>query len=117
MLVGGYTGGSLNFLAVSQAVGMEPTLGTAALAAETLAGVSYLFALAVLPTVAAVRRWLPLRGPETGAAGGSAAGGGGPQIRPGGAARTRPLEAAARERPMSRVRGPTGSHTSRPPWA
>lgn len=76
MLVGGYTGGSLNFVAVSQAVGMEPTLGTAALAAETLAGVSYLFALAVLPTVAAVRRWLPLRGPETGAAGGSAAGGG-----------------------------------------
>lgn len=76
MLVGGYTGGSLNFVAVSQAVGMEPTLGTAALAAETLAGVSYLFALAVLPTVAAVRRWLPLRGPETGAAGGAAAGGG-----------------------------------------
>lgn len=76
MLVGGYTGGSLNFVAVSQAVGMEPSLGTAALAAETLAGISYLFALAVLPTVAVVRRWLPLRGPETGAAGGSAAGGG-----------------------------------------
>ena len=76
MLVGGYTGGSLNFLAVSQAVGMDdPVLGTAALAAESLAGISYLFVLAVLPTVAAVRRWLPLRGPETGSAGGSAEGG------------------------------------------
>lgn len=73
MLVGGYTGGGLNFVAVSQAVGMDPALGTAALAAESLAGISYLFVLAVLPTVAAVRRWLPLRGPETG----SAAGGGG----------------------------------------
>ncbi len=77
MLVGGYTGGSLNFVAVSQAVGMEPSLGTAALAAETLAGISYLFALAVLPTVAVVRRWLPLRGPETGSGGGAAADGGG----------------------------------------
>ena len=72
MLVGGYTGGSLNFVAVSQAVGMDdPALATAALAAESLAGISYLFVLAVLPTVAAVRRWLPLRGPETEAAGGS----------------------------------------------
>ncbi len=66
MLVGGYTGGSLNFVAVSQAVGMDdPALGTAALAAESLAGISYLFVLAALPTIAAVRRWLPLRGPET----------------------------------------------------
>jgi len=41
MLVGGYTGGSLNFVAVSQAVGMDdPALGTAALAAESLAGIS-----------------------------------------------------------------------------
>lgn len=72
MLVGGYTGGSLNFVAVSQAVGMDdPALATAALAAESLAGISYLFVLAMLPTVAAVRRWLPLRGPETGVAGGS----------------------------------------------
>lgn len=87
MLVGGYTGGSLNFVAVSQAVGMEPSLGTAALAAETLAGISYLFALAVLPTVAVVRRWLPLRGPETGSGGGAAADGGGadPSKRGGGA--------------------------------
>ena len=78
MLVGGYTGGSLNFVAVSQAVGMDdPALGTAALAAESLAGISYLFVLAVLPTVAAVRRWLPLRGPEAGAAGGPAEGGAG----------------------------------------
>ncbi len=77
MLVGGYTGGSLNFVAVSQAVGMDdPALGTAALAAESLAGISYLFVLAVLPTIAAIRRWLPLRGPETGPAGGSAEDGG-----------------------------------------
>ncbi len=65
MLVGGYTGGGLNFVAVSQAVGMEdPSLATAALAAESLAGIAYLFVLALLPTVAAIRRWLPLRGPE-----------------------------------------------------
>ncbi len=65
MLVGGYTGGGLNFVAVSQAVGMDdPSLATAALAAESLAGIAYLFALALLPTVAAIRRWLPLRGPE-----------------------------------------------------
>ncbi len=80
MLVGGYTGGGLNFVAVSQAVGMDPALGTAALAAESLAGISYLFVLAVLPTVAAVRRWLPLRGPETA----SAAGGGGADPSAGG---------------------------------
>lgn len=78
MLVGGYTGGSLNFVAVSQAVGMDdPALGTAALAAESLAGVSYLFVLAVLPTVAAIRRWLPLRGPETEPVAGPAEGGAG----------------------------------------
>lgn len=72
MLVGGYTGGSLNFVAVSQAVGMDdPALGTAALAAESLAGISYLFVLAALPTIGAIRRWLPLRGPETGPAAGS----------------------------------------------
>lgn len=65
MLVGGYTGGGLNFVAVSQAVGMDdPDLATAALAAESLAGISYLFVLALLPTFAAIRRWLPLRGPE-----------------------------------------------------
>lgn len=65
MLVGGYTGGGLNFVAVSQAVGMDdPGLATAALAAESLAGIAYLFVLALLPTVAAIRRWLPLRGPE-----------------------------------------------------
>ena len=65
MLVGGYTGGGLNFVAVSQAVEMDPGLGAAALAAESLAGISYLLLLALLPTFAAVRRWLPLRGPET----------------------------------------------------
>ena len=65
MLVGGYTGGGLNFVAVSQAVGMDdPGLGTAALAAESIAGISYLFALAILPTFSVIRRWLPLRGPE-----------------------------------------------------
>lgn len=65
MLVGGYTGGGLNFVAVSQAVGMDdPTLATAALAAESLAGIAYLLVLALLPAVAAIRRWLPLRGPE-----------------------------------------------------
>lgn len=88
MLVGGYTGGSLNFVAVSQAVGMDdPALATAALAAESLAGISYLFVLAVLPTVAAVRRWLPLRGPETEAAGGSPEGrlGSGPSDKGGSA--------------------------------
>lgn len=65
MLVGGYTGGGLNFVAVTQAVGMDdPDLRTAALAAESLAGISYLFVLALLPTLAVIRRWLPIRGPE-----------------------------------------------------
>lgn len=65
MLVGGYTGGGLNFVAVSQAVGMDdPSLATAALAAESLAGIAYLFVLAVLPAVAVIRSWFPLRGPE-----------------------------------------------------
>jgi len=75
MLVGGYTGGGLNFVAVSQAVGMDdPSLATAALAAESLAGIAYLFVLALLPTVAAIRRWLPLRGPEVERPGDVAAG-------------------------------------------
>ncbi len=65
MLVGGYTGGGLNFVAVTQAVGMDdPDLRTAALAAESLVGISYLFVLALLPTLAVIRRWLPIRGPE-----------------------------------------------------
>lgn len=65
MLVGGYTGGGLNFVAVTQAVGMDdPDLRTAALAAESLVGISYLFVLALLPTLAVIRKWLPIRGPE-----------------------------------------------------
>lgn len=76
MLVGGYTGGGLNFVAVTQAVGMDdPDLRTAALAAESLAGISYLFVLALLPTLAVIRRWLPIRGPELRCPEGDAAGG------------------------------------------
>lgn len=76
MLVGGYTGGGLNFVAVTQAVGMDdPDLRTAALAAESLAGISYLFVLALLPTLAVIRKWLPIRGPELRRPEGDAAGG------------------------------------------
>lgn len=84
MLVGGYTGGGLNFVAVTQAVGMDdPDLRTAALAAESLAGISYLFVLALLPTLAVIRRWLPIRGPELRRPEGDAADG---LASPGGAA-------------------------------
>ena len=76
MLVGGYTGGGLNFFAVSQAVGVDDAaFGTAALAAETLAGISYLFLLALAPGAAIIRRWLPLRGPEMEAPGSEGAAG------------------------------------------
>ena len=75
VLVGGYTGGGLNFVAVSQAVGLDddPAFATAALAAETMAGISYLFLLAMVPGLAIIRRWLPLRGPETEAPGAGSA--------------------------------------------
>jgi uncharacterized membrane protein len=52
-----YIGGSMNLVAVSQAVDLEPTLATAAVAADSVVGVLYLAFLAAVPSLALFRRW------------------------------------------------------------
>jgi uncharacterized membrane protein len=52
-----YIGGSMNLVAVSQAVELEPTLASAAVAADSVVGVLYLAFLAAVPSLALFRRW------------------------------------------------------------
>ncbi len=62
---GGYIGGSLNFVAVAQMVGLDdPTRFSAVLAAETAMGLSYLLVLSVLPGTAWFARWAARSTPE-----------------------------------------------------
>lgn len=52
-----YIGGSMNMVAVSQAVELDATVASAAVAADSVVGVVYLAFLAVVPSIALFRRW------------------------------------------------------------
>jgi len=52
-----YIGGSMNLVAVSQAVELEPTLASATVAADSVVGVLYIAFLALAPSLALFRRW------------------------------------------------------------
>ena len=55
-----YTGGSMNFVAVSKAVGFDASSQyAAAMAADNLVGTPYLLVLVMIPALAWVRRWFP----------------------------------------------------------
>lgn len=55
-----YIGGSLNFVATSEAVGIrDSSIYVAALSADAVGAVFYLVLLMLLPAVGFVRRWLP----------------------------------------------------------
>lgn len=52
-----YIGGSMNFVAVSQAVGLDPAIVTAAVAADNVIGVFYLAFLGLVPSISLFRWW------------------------------------------------------------
>ncbi|MFK5894351.1 MAG: DUF819 family protein [Pseudomonadota bacterium] len=52
-----YIGGSMNMAAVTQSVGLEPSIATASVAADNVIGVLYLTFLAIAPSIALIR-WL-----------------------------------------------------------
>ncbi len=55
-----YIGGSMNFAAVSEALGFtESTLLTAALAADNVVGTLHILVVVLIPSVAILRRWIP----------------------------------------------------------
>lgn len=57
-----YIGGSLNFVATAEAVGLrDSALYVAALSADAAGGVLFLMLLMLLPVIPAMRRWLPSR--------------------------------------------------------
>lgn len=61
---GGWIGGAVNFLAVSQAVEMTPEEFTAAISASSVVSVMALMTLVALPTISLATRWLPLHSRE-----------------------------------------------------
>ncbi len=54
-----YIGGSMNFAAVAEALNIDSALLAASVAADNVIGVLLLAVLALLPSVAAIRRWIP----------------------------------------------------------
>lgn len=55
-----YIGGSMNFAAVAEALEFnEPTLLTAALAADNVVGTLHILVVVLIPSVAILRRWIP----------------------------------------------------------
>ena len=54
-----YIGGSMNMVAVAEAVELDGSLMSASVAADNVVGVMYLALLATLPAVTFLRRWLP----------------------------------------------------------
>lgn len=52
-----YIGGSMNMVAVGQALEVDPSVMTASVAADNVVGVFYLAFLAMVPTLALFRRW------------------------------------------------------------
>jgi len=68
-----YTGGSMNFVAVAQAVGFDASSQyAAAMAADNLVGTPYLLILVGLPAIAGVRRFFPSKIIECASTGGDA---------------------------------------------
>ncbi|KAA9134028.1 DUF819 family protein [Marinihelvus fidelis] len=57
-----YIGGSMNMAAVTQAVELDPSIATAAVAADNVVGVLYLAFLALVPSMALFRRWFGVTG-------------------------------------------------------
>lgn len=60
-LTASYIGGSLNFVATSEVVGLEDSMYVAALSADTLGAVVFLTLLMMLPSVPLARKWMPSR--------------------------------------------------------
>ncbi|NIB38074.1 DUF819 family protein [Pseudomaricurvus alkylphenolicus] len=54
-----YIGGSMNFVTVSNALGLEPELTSAALATDNIIGIVFLMILAVLPSVTLLQKLMP----------------------------------------------------------
>ena len=55
-----YIGGSMNFAAVAEALEFnDPTLLTAALAADSVVGTLHILVVVLIPSVAILRRWIP----------------------------------------------------------
>ena len=54
-----YIGGSMNYAAVGEALEVESSLFLAGAAADNVIGVIYMASLALLPSLAFLRRWLP----------------------------------------------------------
>ncbi|TQV66983.1 DUF819 family protein [Exilibacterium tricleocarpae] len=52
-----YIGGSMNLIAVTQAVGLDPSLATASIAVDNVIIVIYLALLATMPSLVIVQRW------------------------------------------------------------
>lgn len=71
-----YIGGSMNMVAVTQAVGLDPSLAATSVAADNVVGVVYLAFLAVVPSLALFRRWFRLDDPVAASVDRGEAGGG-----------------------------------------
>jgi uncharacterized membrane protein len=59
VIAAGYIGGTMNFVAVSQAVGMDPELFAVTIGANSVVSVIALTTLITLPSIAIVRRFIP----------------------------------------------------------
>tara|TARA_R110001592_G_scaffold363398_2_gene687939 strand:- start:8926 stop:10059 length:1134 start_codon:yes stop_codon:yes gene_type:complete len=59
VIASGYIGGTMNFVAVSQAVGMDPELFGVAIGANSVVSVMALMALIAIPTISIIRRLIP----------------------------------------------------------
>lgn len=68
-----YIGGSMNMAAVAEAVRIDGSLLTTSVAADNVIGTLYLLAIAVMPAIGWLRRWLPSRIIEQSAEGAAAA--------------------------------------------
>lgn len=62
-----YIGGSMNMAAVTQAVGLDPSIATASVAADNVVGVMYLAFLALVPSLGLFRWWFNHSGKSDGA--------------------------------------------------
>lgn len=61
-----YIGGSMNFAAVGEAVGIDRSLFTAGVAADNVVGTLYLIFIAALPGIPLITRWIPTARAGTG---------------------------------------------------
>ncbi|MEQ8516555.1 MAG: DUF819 family protein, partial [Chromatocurvus sp.] len=61
VIASGYIGGTMNFVAVSQAVGMDPDLFSVAIGANSVVSVMALMMLIAIPSISIVRRCIPSR--------------------------------------------------------